>query len=213
MVSYKNATNGQRFLAYIIDMILIGIITSFITGIIFTITGLTNDMLELFTEYMDVMIEYDEAYLNASSMAEQQLLDEQMAEVTLDFIVELTEIFVIMSYISIPVEAVLYVGYFIILPKFVSWQTIGRLAAKCKVVADDNSDVEWKHLILREGVGAFLLCYLLGGGLLQLVSGIVALAKGRSMIDYIGGTNLVSTKDVEYIQEEVSQEESEYRVY
>ncbi|MBQ3253609.1 MAG: RDD family protein [Acholeplasmatales bacterium] len=213
MVSYKNATNGQRFLAYIIDMILIGAVAGFITFIIFTIIGHTDDLMNIISEFMKEAMEYSDAYLEATTLEQQQALDEQFVETYLEFFKELMRCVMVEALVEIPTYLALYVGYFMVMPKLVSWQTIGRLAAKCKVVADDNSDVEWKHLILREGVGAFLLCYLLGGGLLQLVSGIVALAKGRSMIDYIGGTNLVSTKDVEYIQEEVSQEESEYRVY
>ncbi len=100
--------------------------------------------------------------------------------------------------------------YLVVLPMFWKPQTIGRLAMKAKVVNKDGTEVTKGRIVLRELVGTFLFYLFFDeiallnsiGGMLILASLILILVNGRSLVDYVSKTNLVSLLNIEEKKEE-----------
>ena len=58
--------------------------------------------------------------------------------------------------------SLVFVGYLIVLPRFWSKQTLGRLLSKTKVVMIDDKPLTLRASILREFIGSYLLYYCVG---------------------------------------------------
>ncbi|MGM9969729.1 MAG: RDD family protein [Anaeroplasma sp.] len=192
MYNYKLVTNGRRFLAYIIDFILISIISSIISNLFITIVHFDASLVSDSKYILDLFSRYLEAIGSSN--------DEYLLEVIEEMAVFYKQY---MLYLLICNFAVLLVCivYLVIIPKFTEKQTIGRLVSGCKVVTIDNEKPSYTNLIMREIVGFFLF-YNVIGFILIIISGIVAYTTGYSLIDKISKTKLVSTKDAEKIYPE-----------
>ena len=177
------ASKFQRAITYIIDFFIMSTVVTLLSQLIFLILPIDMSMMDF--HYEMILKEFDNI-TNA-------ILDES----TYDYGAMLNHFGEYLKYagISMLVNGLLYlimvVGYLIILPIFWDKQTIGRLVTKVKVVSVDGNNPSTKQIILRELVGSWLL-YLVIGGPLVFISAGIALAKGRSIIDYIAKTNLVS---------------------
>lgn len=177
------ASKFQRAITYIIDFFIISTVVTLLSQLIFLILPIDMRMMDF--HYEMILEEFDNI-TNA-------ILDES----TYDYGAMFNHFGEYLKYagISMLVNGLLYlimvVGYLIILPIFWDKQTIGRLVTKVKVVSVDGNNPSTKQIILRELVGSWLL-YLVIGGPLIFISAVIALAKGRSIIDYIAKTNLVS---------------------
>lgn len=177
------ASKFQRAITYIIDFFIMSTVVTLLSQLIFLILPIDMSMMDF--HYEMILKEFDNI-TNA-------ILDES----TYDYGAMLNHFGEYLKYagISVLVNGLLYlimvVGYLIILPIFWDKQTIGRLVTKVKVVSVDGNNPSTKQIILRELVGSWLL-YLVIGGPLIFISAVIALAKGRSIIDYIAKTNLVS---------------------
>ena len=182
------ATKTQRFFAYLIDFILLSLVTSAITSIIYMAckydVDTKNSVLQdiekeviNYINYVSVDESYDFTYLKS-------LIGEYFRYYSFEFGIEAS---IALVYCAL---------YFVVLPKYWKNQTIGRLAMKVKVVDKDGNDPSWKNLILREIVGTFLLYIILNTFSLytiMLASLLLTIYGGRSLVDYVGGTMLVSS--------------------
>ena len=118
---------------------------------------------------------------------------------------------------------VFYLGYFVILELYVyKGQTFGKRIMKLKVVKDDGNDVDFKSILLREGLGVMIIeGYLANSssylrqiiqlftdvnimdisvylfGIISAISILMGVASpSRKMIhDHIAKTHIISTKE------------------
>ncbi len=124
----KKATFFQRLLAYILDMVLLGIILSVVT------MGMDNDRLDKINdELMDVSSQYVDGELKPTEYLEksnQLTYDYQKASVAINGI-----------------SLALTIGYFTVFQYLNKGQTIGKKLMKIKVVSDGK----------QPGVGAMII--------------------------------------------------------
>ena len=179
---YGKANNVERFLTYFIDFVIIGLCASGLCNIVYSIANYDTKVLK---DILNRLYKEMETLLTAEGEVDLSTIESLMNSYFKHAFFELG-INSIMSLIVISL-------YLVILPMFWKYQTVGRFIMKTKVVALDGSEASKKVIILRELVGS-LLCYRLIGGVLIFISAILVLAKQRSLVDYIGGSDLISVK-------------------
>ncbi|MCR5113696.1 MAG: RDD family protein [Acholeplasmatales bacterium] len=184
MQLYNRATSGQRFLAFLIDLLVVGAVVGSISLLILFLTGFD------FVAFSQAQDEYLTDYLlyiqtNSSEYYDsfQKALQEYYSySVHLYLVIDL-------------VALVLFIPYFVILPHYWSKQTVGRMAMKIKVISHKGKvKATVKQLIIREIVGTWFIylgSYFLFSGFIIVVSGVFAAIGGRSVVDIISGTDLV----------------------
>lgn len=189
-MKYKNATSIQRFFAFFIDSFLIYVVS----GLILICIPAYNTYSEIFLDrYNDLMISFT------------------TTEVDTIFMKELMVSGLIITGLNIAVLAVLTFLYYVVLPYFWKSQTIGRLALGLRVVTLDEKDPTFGQFILREMVGGYFVYRILGiSGVFYLVTFIMSVSKGRSLIDYIGKTRLVDIRYPEKVVDSVVSGERDY---
>lgn len=183
-MKYINATCSQRFLAYLLDSIIMGIISSII---------LCN--LPVYKENMNVINDSLEMFVSGSM------------DINILFGQIMQNFYTIFGY-ALLIEGFVMALYMVILPYFWKYQTLGRLATHTKVIRNDGSKVNFGNLLLREYIGGFLLLQLLGSFIIPLVTWYLSATSGRSLGDMIGGTNLIDTKFHDSKDEEEPSHES-----
>ncbi len=193
----NDAKCGPRFLAFLID-----------TLIISTIGTVILHFLPAYTKYLTL---YQEAYTDIYEVIFSfNAVDPQA-------FVNLLKYFLITQGITYAVMVPLFFLYLVVLPHFWSCQTIGRLAAGVKVVLlKDEQKVSFGRLCLRELVGTFLFYEILSNFIVLIITCYLSASKGRSIVDYIGGTRLINLrmpKKEEPIYEGESQEPFEKKDY
>lgn len=183
----KLATRTQRLLVYLIDYFLPGIIVSSI-------------ILPLFYK----MINFDTTIANTSLAALKVELEYYLSNSSYDtsaifhHLTEYLKYFYVDLAFTILFTTIILILYLIVLPKFWNKQTLGRMLIKVKVVKKNGDDLSLKDIILREGVGVILMYVILNnvlGGGIVFASVILAYVDGRSLVDYIAGTCLITQKD------------------
>ncbi len=184
-----NATKVQRFLGYLIDIVILSIIINLcVKGFCKLVKFDTSNMTAI---YNSIMIEI-EKYLNAATnsgtfdtTALMNYLGEYFKYVLVNFGFN-----ALFSFIFVTL-------YLIVLPKFWKGQTLGRFIMKTKVVNKDGTDAHISRIIIRELVGTWLLYLTIGGFSIFLATLILVICDGRSLVDYIGKTKLISLLDSE----------------
>ncbi len=172
----NDAKCGQRFLAYLID-----------TLIISTIGTIILRFLPVYTKYSAL---YQKAYLDVYEvMLSFDSVDTQA-------FVNLMKYFLVTQGITYAVLLPLFFLYLVVLPNFWSCQTVGRLAAGVKVVLlKDEQRASFGRLCLRELVGSFLFYEILSSSFITvIITWYLSASKGRSIVDYIGGTRLINLR-------------------
>ncbi|MCR5350470.1 MAG: RDD family protein [Acholeplasmatales bacterium] len=181
---YIKASSIQRFLAYAIDIALITILAYIFTLIVLNISPYDmeryNELSELITDKMDLYVK------------------ENSTENFIDYIGrsefnEFIKLSMIQFLIQMIINIVFVALYLVVLPYFWEKQTVGRLVAKIKVIRH-TGDIKCGvgNLLRREMIGTLLFYLLLGPfSILVWISALVASLKGRSVVDYIGNTDLV----------------------
>lgn len=179
------ATKSQRFFAYLIDFIILNLVTTICTTIIYklchydvkaktqVVEAITQEVIKYFN-YSSVGEKYDFTYLFIH-------IKEYLRYYFFEFGIEVAIAFI---YCAL---------YFVVLPKYWGSQTVGRLAMKIKVVGKNDEALTWKNLILREIVGTFLLYIIINFPSIMIATLILTIYSQKSLVDYIGGTLLVST--------------------
>lgn len=183
----KLATRTQRLLVYLIDYALPCFIIAnlflplFYKLIKFDVT-VAEASLTQFVEELKFYIQ--DTAMDTSSMMNALYQYLQVSFIDILFAILFTTIFMI--------------GYLIILPKFWSKQTVGRMATKTKVVKKNGEELRLKDIFVREGIGTILMYTILGniiGYPIILASIILSYIDGRSLVDYIGKTCLITQKE------------------
>ncbi len=190
----KNATAGQRILAFIIDFVILALVFMLIVTILQNITGIKTP--EFPSSYMDDLAEMT-----------QDEFTQKYSEILTDYYAESA----VMLIIEMITMLVLIVAYYIVLP--LSWkkgQTVGRFLLKIKVVNLNDEDVTAGTLLLREVVGGFLIntllmCCCCIPGIANL---IMLCTSGKTIHDSIASTRIVDINSVvEVVEETVTNSE------
>ena len=173
-------SNGKRFLAILIDLIIVSVIANFVTILLYLILGVDKTNYDitrttLLTDFYSYMTDNTEK----SYLALMDTFNDFLQYFFLDKIISLT--------------AFLIVGiiYFTIIPLISdNYQTLGRLAGGIKVINKENFKYNKSRMFVRE-ICFFIIPYLIFGFLFLGVSGIVALASKKSLTDLMSRTRLV----------------------
>lgn len=169
----RKAKGGQRLLACIIDIIIVGLLSSIIGSI--AGVGITNS-----NAIMDCI--------------SPELTQEQMMEC-----IENAGV-IGKSSIQSGIFLAIFLLYFVGLPLIWSKQTAGRAIFKIKVVTQENQKIGFGTLIVRELIGSYLIGYVLLvccciPGIINLV---MMFGKNQTTIhDNIAGTMMVSSTYIE----------------
>ncbi|MDE7106262.1 MAG: RDD family protein [Anaeroplasmataceae bacterium] len=172
-MTYINARSTQRFFAYFIDALLLGVIVSFLVRLI----PAYNNSMRIFQEYYKLYLEEGNIIPDAEELSY--------------IFKHLVKAYGIMMLFEIPI----CILYFIVLPYFWEKQTLGRLLLHVKVVSMDGNKPKLKSLILREFVGGILILRILSTSIiLPIIYWYMSATIGRTLSDLIGGTRLVEDK-------------------
>ena len=162
---YNKATAMQRLLAFIIDGLILGLFVAGISALIFIAIGFNY---------------------NAFSAARSEFLTNYMLYVVYQggyresYILALNEYNNFSKIFYLVVDSVFLIGillYLVLLPRFWDKQTVGRMIAKVRVINHAGEiNPSLKRILVREII---------------LISGIIILISGRSVVDRISGTDLV----------------------
>lgn len=142
----------KRFLAYLIDIILVGTIMGII-GAIFTTknaTVLSNQFLELNEQVINTKLDFGIYY-------------SRVADITLSLDRE--------NFMINIINCVIIILYFVVLPLYKNGQTLGKKIFKIKIVREDKEDLTANELIIRNIVVNGLLNTFLAFCLVFLLSG------------------------------------------
>ena len=179
-MKYINARTTQRFIAYLVDFILIQLVTSFILSLIPAYGDNMTLILDFYRDMMQGNITEDLEVLNAVMKGAAKVLG-------------------IMMLIQIPI----YVLYLVVLPYFWQKQTLGRWMMHVKVVSLTEEKVKIPNLLLRELVGGYLFLNILSGFLVfPLLYWYFSATTGRSLSDMVGKTRLVDSLVTRSFEEE-----------
>ena len=189
MQAYIKASNGQRFVAFLIDAILIA---GAAFGLMFAVLAIIKFD---FSRYNELIDKISETYYNYLRTGNNELLIEfeNMAR-------EFMGLYMIRTGIYYAMVALIILLYLVVLPYFWKYQTLGRLFAKVKIISRDNNlTPSFGRLAFRELFGTFIFYYLINTVLI-LISGILCLSSNRSLVDMLSRTELVYYKPVEVNQ-------------
>lgn len=175
-MKYIQATKLQRFLVYLIDIAII------------------NLLVTLCAQGFSKLIHFDVSVGDAFLEAFLKALEGTEPSIRWDYLWEYLKYVLIENGIQLMFTLIFILIYLVILPMVWSSQTLGRVIMKTRVVNKDGTKVTKGKIVLREVVGTFLL-YMLVGSPALLASLILILTGGRSLVDYVGKTSLVSLID------------------
>lgn len=147
-----NVNFFKRFLAYLIDIILVGTIMGIISAIFTTknATVLSNQFLELNEQVINTKLDFGIYY-------------SRVADITLSLDRE--------NFIINIINCVIIILYFVVLPLYKNGQTLGKKIFKIKIVREDKEDLTANELIIRNIVVNGLLNTFLAFCLVFLLSG------------------------------------------
>ncbi len=142
----------KRFLAYLIDIILVGTIMGIISAIFTTknATVLSNQFLELNEQVINTKLDFGIYY-------------SRVADITLSLDRE--------NFMINIINCVIIILYFVVLPLYKNGQTLGKKIFKIKIVREDQEDLTANELIIRNIVVNGLLNTFLAFCLVFLLSG------------------------------------------
>lgn len=142
----------KRFLAYLIDIILVGTIMGIISAIFTTknATVLNNQFLELNEQVINTKLDFGIYY-------------SRVADITLSLDRE--------NFMINIINCVIIILYFVVLPLYKNGQTLGKKIFKIKIVREDQEDLTANELIIRNIVVNGLLNTFLAFCLVFLLSG------------------------------------------
>ena len=180
---YNKATTGQKFLAFLVDGLILSAFAIGLSALIFFLMGFnysayTAARSEMMTNYV-LYISYGGNYEQSFNLAASEY-----NKYSLVFYPILDSMYLVGIII-----------YFVVIPHFWEKQTVGRMLLKIKVIGrtgDVNAGL--KRTIIREVVGTWLfyvVSYSLLSGIVIIISGIMILMSGRGIPDRISGTDMV----------------------
>lgn len=190
----------KRLFAYIIDVLILSVILSFISFIIPTssnVANLDNELINISNDFIDGNIEID-TYIN------------QYSSVTYSMDKEL--------FLYSLVSVIVSICYFVVIPIYNNGQSIGKKINNIKIVNIDDSEVSSNGLVLRYlligdiGVSILSMClifilkdlyYVIGISIFSLLQFLVVISSAfmilyrrdkRSFPDLIAGTKVIEVE-------------------
>ena len=189
------ATKKQRIFSWLIDAIIVGGIGFLIGFLISKFSGVESWVNGLYDEYKNA--------LKAGNDSVELLEDLLVAHLA-------------RTGIYATVYLVVVFGYLVILPYYVSWQTVGRLITGCRLIElNTEAKPKFKSLIIREVVGEYLMYILLtlllfAWNIVFWLSAMKAVMKNASFPDRFSKLKLVDKEALAEVEEEISFEPEEY---
>lgn len=179
----------QRFLAFLVDSIILSVFAIGISSLIFMIIGFN------YSAYQAARSEFATNYLMYISYGGNY---QQSYELALN---EYYKYSLVFYSIVDSLYLVGIIGYLVILPKYWEKQTVGRMLLKIKVIGR-TGDVKTgtRRTIIREIVGTWLIYivfYSFVSGFIIVISAIMILLSGRGIADRISGTDVVQDLPIE----------------
>ena len=185
-MKYHNAMSYQRFLAFIIDAIIINIVASTILMFI-----------PAYSLHSEVVVNGYAELMN-------------MVDVNIDQLINLLKSAFIIIGLHVAVFVPLMLIYQVIVPMFWEKQTVGRMVAGVRVMKLNSSEKPGLgSLLVRELVGGYIFNTLLSSTfVLPLLNYMFSRNRGRSLADMISKTRLVDYKLAQMmgLEEEIIEE-------
>ena len=185
-MKYHNAMSYQRFLAFIIDAIIVNIVASTILMFI-----------PAYSQHSEVVVNGYAELMN-------------MVDVNIDQLINLLKSAFIIIGLHVVVFVPLMLIYQVIVPMFWKKQTVGRMVAGVRVMKLNSSEKPGLgSLLVRELVGGYIFNTLLSSTfVLPLLNYMFSRNRGRSLADMISKTRLVDYKLAQMIglEEEIIEE-------
>lgn len=171
----QKANGAQRFVAFLIDSILLAIVTSIVCSLIFLIFNLKSPaMITMPTdEKKDELIEYlvketnlprdnfegldDRTFVIYVAALDATKYNDSFVHEAHQWYSDYVSYSLKTSITALIVYLIFFVAYYDILGYYWSKQTIGRMLMKIKVVTDGNDKAKCSTLILRDLVGFELI--------------------------------------------------------
>ena len=145
-----DAKFSKRFRAYLIDVVLLFLVLSFISPII----PKSNEETKLADEVAEVLKEYMEG---TSKTEEKQ---DEVADKLVDLSYKIAKV----SYLNQIISIAVYLGYFVVMPIFTKGQTLGKKIMKIKIVDMNDEAVNGNRLLVRA-----LILYSIAANTLNLI--------------------------------------------
>ena len=185
-MKYHNAMSYQRFLAFIIDAIIVNIVASTILMFI-----------PAYSQHSEVVVNGYAELMN-------------MVDVNIDQLINLLKSAFIIIGLHVVVFVPLMLIYQVIVPMFWEKQTVGRMVAGVRVMKLNSSEKPGLgSLLVRELVGGYIFNTLLSSTfVLPLLNYMFSRNRGRSLADMISKTRLVDYKLAQMmgLEEEIIEE-------
>ena len=189
-MKYHNAMSYQRFLAFIIDAIIVNIVASTILMFI-----------PAYSQHSEVVVNGYAELMN-------------MVDVNIDQLINLLKSAFIIIGLHVAVFVPLMLIYQVIVPMFWKKQTVGRMVAGVRVMKLNSSEKPGLgSLLVRELVGGYVFNTLLSSTfVLPLLNYMFSRNRGRSLADMISKTRLVDYKLAQMMgfEEEIIEENNDF---
>ncbi len=190
-MKYRNVSCTHRFLAFLIDNL-----------IVLSVVNLILHFIPFYREQSKFFLDSYWKFLQdttGSLTILQDLYKSMIATIGIHMLVALPLFFL----------------YYVVLAYFWEKQTVGRLLVGVRVITYyDSQKPTFSRFLLREIIGGYLCLTVLGNGIIiYIVTWILSANSGRSLVDYIGGTRLVYAKGIPVNSEDEygkSREDDEY---
>lgn len=170
----KKASGAQRFVAFLVDSIILAIVTSLISALLCLAFGLKSpEVVELSSDERERVIGYiaketnyskdtlleldDKSILVYASLLDDTKYNDSAVTKAKQWYKEYTSYSIKSSVTSLIVSIILFISYYDILGYYWSKQTVGRMLLKIKVVNYDGTDSKASTLVLRDFVGFELI--------------------------------------------------------
>jgi uncharacterized RDD family membrane protein YckC len=198
------ATPGKRFLAWLIDALILGSIIYlfiFIVGLLLKQPGvpyeaMSSDLKTFAKGNPDTWYFLLTFYTEPNNEISQNVLNEFDAFINSTIGQDYQAKYILWSWLSIIIDGIISFGFFIcyycVLGTLWDKQTVGRLALHIKVVKKDGSKITFGTSMLRDFVGfeilnSFCVCILI------IINFAQILANGYSLYDNLSNTMMIDT--------------------
>ncbi len=173
-----NASGAQRFLAFIIDVSIIIVLSSLTVNLIYKLANYDTNQLDVL---LSILTQKLESYSGNSK---------ELFNALYDFLALYFKESVVLFSVRFVYSAI----YLVIFPTFFKFQTLGRLASRTRVFKSNNEKATISNYAVRELIGTSIV---ISSFPLLIASAIISVKKGRSLSDYMSKTKLIDIRRYE----------------
>ena len=196
-MNINRANTTQRLVAYFIDTIIIGAIVSAISKLVQVVIQFDTTLVETLIEQTSIKAMQVLDIISNGGVATDEL------QVLREYLLELAKYSGIQFAVNAGSSLVVFIVYMIVLPLKWEKQTIGRLVMKCKVIYPNENGLapeEYKKknikaFVIREIVCGWILYYMIGGLIIDIIALVIYNKNKRTLADVISKTETVSYTD------------------